>query len=373
MKKFIDLFAGSGGLSLGFEQAGFTPIFANDINGICQKTYLHNHKNMSKENYFLGDINILNENIDNYKNKFKEVEVVCGGPPCQGFSMANRQRINDDPRNNLYKAYLMFLQKIRPPFFIMENVKGMLPHIDEILHDFNIYLNYEYSVGYSVLNAIDFGVPQNRERLVFIGNRLGINSNNIVSDIQRIKKKRYTLFDAIGDLPSLKPNKTKNKTYLENKDIGYSKRDFTYKRTNFYNFINNNTDVHFLFNHKNRYNNDRDIEIYSRLPQGCNSLDDSISDIMPYKSRAMIFKDKYFKLKYDEPCKTITAHMRFDCNMYIHPTQARGLSPREAARVQTFPDSYEFLGTPNNWYQQIGNAVPVKLAKEIGEYIAKCL
>jgi DNA (cytosine-5)-methyltransferase 1 len=94
---------------------------------------------------------------------------------------------------------------------------------------------------------------------------------------------------------------------------------------------------------------------------------------MPYKTRNHIFKDKYFKLKYDEVCRTITSHMKFDCNMYIHPAQPRGLSPREAARIQTFPDDYVFAGPQNSWYLQIGNAVPVKLAKVIGEEILKCL
>ena len=126
-----------------------------------------------------------------------------------------------------------------------------------------------------------------------------------------------------------------------------------------------------LYNHKNRYNNQRDIEIFRRLPQGANSLHESIADIMPYKRRNNVFKDKYFKLAEDQICKTITAHMKFDCNMYIHPWEARGLSPREAARIQTFPDDYIFTGAQNQWYAQIGNAVPVKLAKVIGEAIMK--
>jgi DNA (cytosine-5)-methyltransferase 1 len=94
---------------------------------------------------------------------------------------------------------------------------------------------------------------------------------------------------------------------------------------------------------------------------------------MPYKNRNHIFKDKYYKLKENAPCKTITSHMRFDCNMYIHPRQARGLTAREAARVQTFPDNYLFVGRPNTWYTQIGNAVPVAMATAIGKSISKCL
>ena len=102
-------------------------------------------------------------------------------------------------------------------------------------------------------------------------------------------------------------------------------------------------------------------------------MHESIADIMPYKTRNDIFKDKYFKLDENQICKTITSHMKYDCNMYIHPWEARGLSPREAARIQTFPDDYVFTGPQNSWYAQIGNAVPVKLAYVIGKAIRKFL
>ena len=115
----------------------------------------------------------------------------------------------------------------------------------------------------------------------------------------------------------------------------------------------------------------RDIEIFEKLPQGANSLHEAIKDIMPYSNRNHMFKDKYFKLNENEVSKTITSHMKMDCNMYIHPTQARGLSPREASRIQTFPDEYIFMGANNTWYAQIGNAVPVKLAEIIGSQIIK--
>lgn len=184
---------------------------------------------------------------------------------------------------------------------------------------------------------------------------------------------RFTLYDAIADLPQLEPNRTKNNNKIECVETGYNRIEYSYTVTPFYSFLNSNRKIDFLYNHKNRYNNDRDIEIFSRLPQGANSLHESISDIMPYKSRNGIFKDKYFKLRFNDVCKTITSHMKFDCNMYIHPTQARGLSPREAARIQTFPDDFVFYGPQNSWYKQIGNAVPVKLAQVIGEEIIKYL
>jgi DNA (cytosine-5)-methyltransferase 1 len=371
-KTSIDLFAGCGGLSLGLKNAGFEVLFASDINPICANTYLENIE-IDKERYFIGDINELIENFESYEHYFKDIDLISGGPPCQGFSMANRQRIIDDPRNILYKSYLWILKKAKPKFFIMENVKGMQNKIEEIKEDFHAMLGNEYSIDHAVLNARDYGIPQNRERLFVIGNCMGVNPKDIFISIQKQAKTPFTLKEAISALPPLSVNKTKNNSSIENDDVGYYKIEHSYKMDSYYLFINSDREIHYLYNHKNRYNNSRDVEIYTLLPQGENSLHPSISEIMPYKTRNHMFKDKYYKLKYDEVCKTITSHMQFDCNMYIHPTQARGLSPREAARIQTFPDDFVFTGAQNSWYMQIGNAVPVKLAEIVGEEIIKCL
>lgn len=367
---FIDLFAGCGGLSLGLEQAGFSLCFVNEIVEQFAHTHRVNH-NLGDNHYFVGDIALLNKDIEKYRKFIKDVTLVCGGPPCQGFSMANRQRLIDDPRNNLYKQFLIFLNHVRPRFFIMENVKGMMHKFDEIIQNFNDYLGDEYQYDYAILKAQDFGVPQNRERFIMIGNRLGISPGKIFAEIEKHKRQPYVLRDALLGLPHLEPRKQKGAKDIENIESGFTERDFEYIKNSFYDFINDGREIHKLYNHKNRYNNPRDIEIYRRLPQGANSLHESIADIMPYKRRNDIFKDKYFKLDENQICKTITSHMRFDCNMYIHPWEARGLSPREAARIQTFPDDYIFTGAQNLWYAQIGNAVPVKLAKAIGDGIMK--
>lgn len=371
-KNMIDLFAGCGGLSLGLEQAGFKVLFANEINPICASTYKLNI-DIDENNVYVGDIDDLLKDIEINNIAFGEIDLLSGGPPCQGFSMANRQRIIDDPRNVLYKSYLKFLNLVNPKFFIMENVKGMVKKIDEIFDDFRDILGEEYDFAYRVLNAKNYGVPQNRERLFIIGNRININSDIIFQNIELENYKSYVLGDAISDLPILKTNRFKNKTQIENDEVGYYKRKYVYPGTEYYNYVNSDREIFYLFNHKNRYNNERDIKIFSLLPQGENSLHESIADIMPYKSRNHIFKDKYYKLKENEICKTITSHMKFDCNMYIHPTQSRGLSAREAARVQTFPDDFVFNGPQNSWYLQIGNAVPVKLAEAIGREIIKWL
>lgn len=368
----VDLFAGCGGLSTGMEQAGFTPWFVNEIVPTFCNTYKCNHK-LPDSHYYVGDINQLNKDIAKFQDILSDISIVCGGPPCQGFSTANRQRIIDDPRNNLYKAYLQFLSVVRPKFFVMENVRGMANKIEEIKQNFREYLGEGYQFDAAVLQAQDFGVPQNRKRLIMIGNRMGINPAEIFAEIEKQKRPAFVLKDALEGLPELQARAEKGRSDIENSISGFSVCDFDYPKTDFYRFINGDRSLDKLYNHKNRYNNPRDIEIFSRLPQGGDSLHPSIADIMPYSRRNHIFKDKYFKLEEGKICKTITSHMKYDCNMYIHPWQARGLSPREAARIQTFPDDYVLTGPQNSWYAQVGNAVPVKLAKAIGDAIMKFL
>lgn len=369
---FVDLFAGCGGLSLGLEQAGFSPCFMNELVPGFAETYAKN-RGFSSDRCFIGDIHDLLRQYSDFLPKFKNAEMVCGGPPCQGFSMANRQRLIDDPRNHLYKAYLEFLAKFRPRFFIMENVRGMMSRIEEIVGNFSHHLGNEYNFSFRILNAADFGVPQNRQRLILIGNRIGVSSDAVFQSIRSKSYPTFVLRDALEGLPPLGNKAGKNLGDVEDSTSGFFSRVFDYPKTPFYSFINNGRRIDRLFNHKNRYNNDRDVEIFRRLPQGGNSLHPSIADIMPYSRRNGIFKDKYFKLDETQVCKTITSHMKFDCNMYIHPWEPRGLSPREAARIQTFPDDFVFYGAQNNWFAQIGNAVPPKLAFAIGLEIRRFL
>ena len=368
----VDLFAGCGGLSTGMENAGFTPWFVNEIVPQYCDTYKANHQ-LPEGHCYVGDINELNNHIQDYKGFLQGIDLVCGGPPCQGFSTANRQRIIDDPRNSLYRAYLQFLQYVRPKFFVMENVVGMAKKLPEIKEDFSKYLGDEYVFDAKVLEAQNYGVPQNRRRLIFIGNRMVVKPQAIFDEIDKQKRSPFVLRDALEGLPKLKVKKQKGKSGVENYESGLTVRDFTYTINDFYRFINGEKVIDKLYNHKNRYNNPRDLEIFRRLPQGGDSTHESIADIMPYTRRNNIFKDKYYKLEEGKICKTITSHMKYDCNMYVHPWEARGLSPREAARIQTFPDDYVFQGAQNSWYAQIGNAVPVKLAEVIGNAIMKFL
>lgn len=369
---FGDFFAGAGGLSLGLSQAGFQPAFINDHDIDSIETYYFNH-NLPLEHFFVGDIREFISNIDSFKKYLQNIKVVIGGPPCQGFSMANRQRLLDDPRNELYKDFLIILGNIKPDFFIMENVPGMRHKIKEIEKDIESYTGTDYRYTELRINAKDIGIPQHRDRFFLIGNRVGLNNSEIGVNIihNSYGNRKYKLKDAIEDLPQLNVNPKKNQTSYEDDECGYMIRKWEYTKTPFISEINENKKFNYLFNHKSRFNQPRDIEIFQKLPQGGNSLHESIKDLMPYSNRNSIFQDKYYRLENEKISKTITAHMRIDCNSYIHPTQARGLSPREAARIQTFPDDYVFRGLPNDWYQQIGNAVPVKLAKAIANELIK--
>ena len=366
----IDLFCGAGGLSLGFTQSGYVVALANDIEECCIDTYSHNHPEIPRENIVCGDINNILRNINKLK-RFEKIDIVVGGPPCQGFSMANRQRIIDDPRNKLYKSYVKVVESVKPKFFVMENVKGMYSVAQQIKEDFE---KIGYKVSCRILNAKDFGVPQNRERLIFIGNNLEYDNEEILNQIEKksITIPNFVLKDALYGLRELEALKEKNATEKDTIHSGKKIEKNNSEELNEYlEIINQNKKHRLVFNHKARYNNERDIEIFRRLNQGDKSDDTKIADIMPYKNRSDIFKDKYFKLENNKVCKTITAHMKYDCNMYIHPTQARGLTPREAARVQSYPDDYFFRGAYTKTYMQIGNSVPPLLGRAIAQVIKK--
>lgn len=368
--QMVDLFCGAGGLSLGFTQEGFMTALANDIEPCCVDTYAHNHPETPRDHIVLGDIREVIDHLEGLLDG-KSIDIVVGGPPCQGFSMANRQRLIDDPRNHLYKSFVEVVSRVQPRFFVMENVKGMLSVAEQVKEDFR---NIGYSVECHVLNAKDYGVPQNRERLIYIGNRVGIDNEAIFNEIFALSKSinAHVLEDALYALRPLEASRKKNSTEEGSESSGYVIEPNKLEDTNEYiQYINQSRKIPLVFNHKARYNNDRDIEIFGRLDQGDKSDDPKIADIMPYARRNDIFKDKYFKLENDNVCKTITAHMKFDCNMYIHPTQARGLTPREAARVQSYPDDYFFRGAYTKTYMQIGNSVPPLLGRAIAHILKK--
>lgn len=376
----VDFFCGAGGLSLGFIQNGFRVILANDIEDVCIRTYKYNHPEIPSDKIIQGDIRNIVDNIEQYISE--PVDVVVGGPPCQGFSEANRQRLIDDPRNHLYKYYVKAVSKLCPKFFLMENVKGMLKVADQVVEDFEALQievegqHYSYKVAYSVLNSKDFSVAQARERLIYLGVRNDIGIDTPMELFDLITKScrnnpEYTLRDALQDIKPLEAPRIKGITEVDSETTGKRIDYNDYGSNPYLDLINEGRKIPFVFNHKARFVSDLNYEIYKKLDQGEDSTVEKIADIMPYSHRNHCFKDKYYKLIADRPCRTITAHLKMDCHSHIHPFQVRSLSPREAARGQSFPDDYFFLGAYLKTYMQIGNAVPTVMARGISKIIVK--
>ena len=383
----VDFFAGAGGLSYGFIRAGFRIAFANDFEEVCIRTYKYNHPELSSDKVLEADIRGIVDNIDDYVQE--PIDIVVGGPPCQGFSSANKQRIIDDPRNELYKYYIKAIKKILPKFVVMENVHGMLSVANQVVEDYEAIQEerngetYAYSVSYRLLHSADFSVAQARERLIFIAIRSdiakaqNITPNGLFEEIAHANegKRQYVLRDALSFIPPLEAPRIKNQNEIDSEECGkkIAVNPFRGDDSQYLKLINGGRQTPFLFNHKARYVNDTNYDIYRLLEPGDDASDEKIADIMPYKHRLHCFKDKYYKLMPDKPSRTITAHLRMDCHSHIHPFQIRAITPREAARCQSFPDDYLFLGAYLKTYMQIGNAVPCLMAQSIGEILKKHL
>lgn len=383
--RIIDFFCGAGGLSLGFTQEGFQVDLANDYEDVCIETYKYNHPEVPNDRVILGDIRNIVDHIEGYIEN--EIDVVIGGPPCQGFSSANQQRIIDDPRNELYKYYLKAISKIAPKFVVMENVKGMLPYSEQVIEDYrNIKIKkgnkkLTYSVDCKVLVSSDFGVAQKRQRLIFIAIRSDITTKRKITPLDlfneikntNFQNKSHVLKDALEYIKPLDAPRIKNMTEVDDEITGnkVDVNQFNGNENSYLKLINGGKKIEYVFNHKARYTNDINYEIYGTLKQGEDGTSEKIKHIMPYKHRNHIFKDKYYKLIEDKPSRTITAHLKMDCHSHIHPRQVRSITPREAARIQSFPDDYVFLGAYLKTYMQIGNAVPPVMARGIAKVLKK--
>ena len=385
--KMVDFFAGAGGLSCGFSQADYRVCFANDFEDVCVRTYRFNHPELPSASVLKEDIRKIVSNIGDYIHE--DIDIVVGGPPCQSFSSANQRRVIDDPRNELYKYYIEAIKKICPKFVLMENVKGMLSVAGQVVEDYKsirIKKNgkvYTYDVSYRLLNAVNFGVAQSRERLIYLAVRNDIAySKHVTPEVlfHEIEKAcegnpHYNLQSALEYIQPLDAPRVKGMTEVDDEKTGMKIDVNNYDScgNSYLASINSGRSLSYTFNHKARYCSDVNYEIFKRLGQGEDATNPKIADIMPYSRRNGIFKDKYFKLYADRPCRTITAHLKMDCLSHIHPYQIRSITPREAARVQSFPDDYLFLGAYLKTYMQIGNAVPVLMAKQIANIIKKYL
>lgn len=357
---------------------------ANDIEEVCVNTYRYNHPELPSNRVLLSDIRNIVDNIQDYILS-DDIDVVVGGPPCQGFSSANQQRIIDDPRNELYKYFLKAVERILPKFVVMENVRGMLSVAGQVVEDFKaIKVSregkvYSYLVDYQLLNSIDFSVAQSRERVFYIAvrNDVSVTPSMIFEQIRNecTSNPRFILSDALTGIKPLEAPRKKNMTMVDS-DVFGKKIDFnsdTPIETPYIDLINGGEKYPLTYNHKARYVNDVNYDIYRLLDQGDDASDEKIKEIMPYQNRLHCFRDKYYKMRADRPSRTITAHLKMDCHSHIHPYQTRAITPREAARIQSFPDNYLFLGAYLKTYMQIGNAVPCLMGKGIAGVIKRYL
>jgi DNA (cytosine-5)-methyltransferase 1 len=370
MKEAIDLFCGAGGTSTGLKRAGFDVKAAVDNSDEEIETYRHNH---GESEAIKADINELEGEDFDTQNPF----LVAGSPPCQVFSSAKSHGDEKSDEKHLYKEMLRIVGDLQPRFVLMENVRGMEKMEKHIQRDFDAQ---GFASTKVVLNAKDFGVPQKRERLFFLGINKDYFKGGSSMALSRLKtnilkkkqSKEKPLKSIFWGLRELEPRKEKLATDKESEKTGFTEDELIADDSEPNDYIldiNQGELPEKVYNHKSRYHNERDRKIYRKLPEGANAEHESIQDIMPYKLGS--FVDKYYKLEQDAPCRTITAHMDKDCNTYIHPLEDRGLTPREAARAQSFPDDYQFKGSFTQWYRQIGNAVPPILAENLAQALVE--
>ena len=319
----VDLFSGVGGLSLGFLQENFKLLLANDMDSDVEKTFKKNHPGVP---FCKQDIRQIKKEELNKILKNKKVDVLVGGVPCQSFSMAgNRIRkgvdTKDDERHFLFREFIRIAKILKPKIVIIENVKGILSsHKGEIKEDIIKRLEkLGYKVDYKILNAADYGVPQTRQRALFVGNR--IKKNNLFPKITHTQERYISVGETLKNIPKL--------------------------------------------NHEPRGLSGITLKRVKLIKQGNNWK--SLPKKLQTKS---VHSGAYGRLNEKKPSKTIMT--RFDTpsvGYVIHPKEHRALTVREGARIQTFPDNFEFVGNKLSQYRQVGNAVPPKLSKGIAKQI----
>jgi DNA (cytosine-5)-methyltransferase 1 len=367
----IDLFCGCGGMTLGFKWAGFNSIIASDIDENCGKTI---RKNFPETTFIEGDISTIEREVfDKFINK-REVDVITGGPPCQGFSLANKNRnkIEDDPRNKLFYEFVKIIKWYNPKVFVMENVKGLLSMqkglvIKTIVSEFE-KVGLGYNVEYRVLKASNYGVPQMRERVILIGFRKDLNLYPEFPET--IEYPAITVNQAISDLPKIVSGE------------GYEGMAYRSDPQNEYQQLMRQNSAT-VFNHIAMKHTKRLIERFNAIKTGQNLLHvwdthGAVKRGSPNEKSNIKFSQNNQRLNGDKPAPTIAAS--FQSN-FIHPNLNRNFTAREGARLQSFPDDFIFEGmrTKMSWekglsqYQQIGNAVPPLLAKAIAEKISSIL
>lgn len=375
----VDLFCGAGGTSLGLEQAGYRIVAAVDNDGWACQTFRLNHPSVPESCVVCSDIRHLPTDCLDPLVPGRGVDLLVGGPPCQGFSMIGKrvrgrngaQRFIDDPRNELYREFVRFVRHLRPRVVVMENVPGLFSlrqghYRRQIVED----LDHGYETDAVLVDAHRFGVPQHRQRVLFVG----VSRDSFGDDAVAIRDRLLatlrahndpgpTLRQAISDLPPL----------AQDDGAEVMPRPPRRGRLSSYAALMGATGSAAVLNHVSRPLNVRDQLLYARLAPGETGHDAVVKHgarhLMVYRDD--VFHDKYRRLVYDRPSPTVVAHLAKDGHMFIHPDpgQTRTITVREAARIQSFPDDFIFYGPRTHQFQHVGNAVPPLLAKYVGEAI----
>lgn len=342
MLNALDLFCGCGGLSLGFEKAGINILLGIDAWQDAITTFNHNHKNSKG---LCADLSTLNpKDIESVLNN-KSVDIIIGGPPCQGFSVAGK-RIIDDERNKLYKNFVRFVDYFKPKAFVMENVPNILSIgggivRNSIVKDFS---DLGYKVVYKVLTASDYGVPQNRKRAIFVG----LKNSSDFSFPEKSVLYLTTSFEALSDLPE--NSLTDGSSYPIAANCDYQK------------LMRENSNK--IFNHEITEHNERTKKIIALVPDGGNYKDLPLELQQTRKVHIA-----WTRLNSQKPSFTIDTGHRH----HFHYKFNRIPTVRESARIQSFPDDFIFLGTKTSQYKQVGNAVPPLMAEAIAKKVRETL
>jgi|SRR5271157_315724 len=355
----IDLFAGAGGLSLGFETAGFSIALSVEKAPHAAATYRRNHPDTILVEEDIRGINpercLANAGIDPAK-----IDALICGLPCQGFSESNRRTRNlENPRNLLYEDVLRFVRDIRPAHVVVENVAGMqtMAGGEVICRIVDTCTNLGYSMSTFELNAVEFGVPQIRRRLFIVGCLDG-EVKAPKSTHGTDARPPITVRDAISDLPVLRPGSALEMRHYR-KGGGLSSYQRQMRR--------GVPAGQMVSGHRVTKSSSIVLERFRHIKPGQNWEAIPVHLMENYKNRTLCHTGLYYRLVWDEPSKVVG---NFRKNMLIHPSQNRGLSVREAARLQSFPDRYDILGPMGAQQQQVANAVPPLLARAVARMLA---
>lgn len=382
----IDLFAGCGGLSLGMREAGFRVLAAVDSDPQAVKVYKENF--VSEHPILLNDLRHLKPESLQKSAGVEKVDVIVAGLPCQGFSHArqvdgsnNGERLIADRRRELFRPFMRNIRHFQPKVFVVENVPGMRSaEGGRIYHAlFREAENAGYVLDCAILRAAQYGVPQKRTRLVYVGVRKGLPHFSVQERVLPTHAEegvcvnglepQVTLWEAIGDLPRLSAGEEKNRLNrrkLEKQLMRYGDRYLK-------DVIRVSPDRE-LTAHMARPHNDRDLGDFDKLREGENGGQaEERGEKMDFPYSRESFRDRYTRQHRNRLSSTIVAHMSKDGLMFIHPTQCRSLTPREAARLQSFPDDFVFPVVRTHQYRLIGNAVPPLLARAVGQAVMKYL